>query len=232
VTLAVYVSPVVLVTALLWAIALLFPDVYANWFGYLTPDDFGGTTSATGAAYAALTIFMWIGLIWLAAGRQRARTHTLLLGLPRHGWGVSLFLGVALFVISAGLVLILEALGVAFDTRAQDDLLKELRSPWWLALIFYAVVLGPICEELTFRGFLSTALAQTRVGRIGATLLTSAAWTGIHWNLTGPDLAITFASGVFLSWLVWRTGSIHSSIEVHAVYNAICLAGLSLSTPP
>ncbi len=58
---------------------------------------------------------------------------------------------------------------------------------FWLAVP--AVAIGaPLAEELVFRGQLFAALARSRAGFSGATLITSALWSLLH--LTEPWLAI------------------------------------------
>ena len=49
---------------------------------------------------------------------------------------------------------------------------------FWLA--FPACIGAPLAEELVFRGQLFAALARSRAGFSGATLITSALWSLLH----------------------------------------------------
>jgi membrane protease YdiL (CAAX protease family) len=89
---------------------------------------------------------------------------------------------------------------------------------FWLA--FPAVAIGaPLAEELVFRGQLFAALAQSRAGFSGATLITSVLWSLLH--LTEPWLAIgiIFMMGLTLGTLLIRFGSLWVTIVCHSVWN-------------
>ena len=88
-----------------------------------------------------------------------------------------------------------------------------------LVLLLAAVVLAPLWEELTFRGFLLSALAQSRLGFRGAALVTNSAWTALHWNYSAAGLTAVFTAGTVLTWLLWRTGSIRVPIAAHGIAN-------------
>ncbi len=91
---------------------------------------------------------------------------------------------------------------------------------FWLA--FPAVTIGaPLAEELIFRGQLFSALAQSRAGFSGATLVTSALWSLLH--ITEPWLAmgIIFVMGLVLGALLIRFGSVWVTIACHAVWNGL-----------
>ncbi len=74
-----------------------------------------------------------------------------------------------------------------------------------------AAVIGigaPLSEELLFRGFLLSALAQTRLGFWGAALIATALWTSLHIGYTAIGIIEVSLIGLFFSWLLWRTGSL------------------------
>jgi CAAX protease family protein len=83
-----------------------------------------------------------------------------------------------------------------------------------------------------FRGFLFTGLAKSRLGLWGAAGITSALWTVIHgYSVFG--LIEVMAIGLYLSWLLVRTGSVWVTIFCHAVYNtAIGVALYFITLPP
>lgn len=106
-----------------------------------------------------------------------------------------------------------------------NDVMADLRpylgliqsDAWPLAAL--AIGIGaPLMEELTFRGFLQSALAQ-RLGFWPAALMTTTAWAGLHWGYSLAGLAEVFLIGLYFSWLLWRTGSLIPALVCHALYN-------------
>jgi membrane protease YdiL (CAAX protease family) len=101
----------------------------------------------------------------------------------------------------------------------------------WLVVI--VVSLGaPFSEELLFRGFLQPALAQSRIGYFGASLVTTMGWTALHAGYTPAGLIEVFLIGLFFSWLLWHTGSLWAAILCHAAYNTLLLAIIALVSLP
>jgi len=91
---------------------------------------------------------------------------------------------------------------------------------WVLALLVVGVG-APLSEELLFRGFLLSALARSRVGFVGGALVTSGLWTALHAGYSLAGIVEVFTIGLFLSWLLWRTGSLRVPIFCHGLYNAL-----------
>lgn len=87
-----------------------------------------------------------------------------------------------------------------------------------LALTLVAVaVIGPIAEELFFRGAFLRMLAE-RMEAWPAVLITALLYAGSH--LEPWVLVSTFVLGMALGWLAWMRGSIRSAIVLHGLYNA------------
>jgi membrane protease YdiL (CAAX protease family) len=93
-------------------------------------------------------------------------------------------------------------------------------SEWVLALIVVGIG-APLSEELLFRGFLLPALAQSRLGFLGAALVSTGLWTALHAGYSVAGIVEVFVIGLFFSWLLWRTGSLRVPIFCHAVYNSL-----------
>ncbi len=104
-----------------------------------------------------------------------------------------------------------------------------LRDPWGLekgslslmGFAAYSVVVifvGPIIEEIGFRGWLYAPFAR-KVGRRGAICLTSAIFTYTHFQSL-PDKIPIFLIGLILAWLYDRTGSLAAPIVVHMFINS------------
>ena len=119
-----------------------------------------------------------------------------------------------------------------FQSTLENDgnSLKELLlSPnTQFAAIIAAVVGAPVAEEMLFRGFLLPPLAKTRLGFIGAAIITSLCWAVIH-GYSWQGAVEIFFIGLGFSYLLWRTGSILSSILLHMLFNAV-FVGITLFT--
>ncbi len=203
-------------------VALLF--VYAT-----SPDGFGmgsyhaqkllSLDNPIGVSIVVGSQLASIGLVWLFASRGGMRAQVLQMSRVKPSWGTCLAGGLIVIAVTAVVELILYV-GIGFDFRADAKWLADgLRSVWWPVVVFMAVVLAPLWEELTFRGFLLSALAQTRLGFWGAALISNTAWAALHGNYSVAGMISVFTAGLVLSWLLWRTGSIRAPIVGHAVAN-------------
>ena len=143
---------------------------------------------------------------------------------PRSEWGL-LGLGGVLFV---GLFALENLLPMPKDTPF-EHLFDRPRDAYLLSLI--AVTLGPLMEELFFRGFLYPVLAR-RMGKVIAILLTSTLFGLLHGAQLGYSWAvlIIFLVGVVLTTVRAVTKSVASSFLVHVGYNATLSALLFIAT--
>jgi len=89
-------------------------------------------------------------------------------------------------------------------------------TPVRVALVFFAIVVAPVTEELLFRGILLPALMKGRDFAFAA-LLCSFYFALIH--LHGPSLLSLMALGITFSVGYAATGSILTPIVMHAVFN-------------
>lgn len=133
-------------------------------------------------------------------------------------------------VKGAVLALVVALLGAALRTPDIDMPIKELlRDKASVVLVgVFAVTLGPLCEELIFRGFLQPLLARS-LGAAWAIPLTAALFAIPH----GPQYAwswqhvvlITLAGSAF-GWVRHRTGSTLAATVMHASYNFVFFVAL------
>ncbi len=89
-----------------------------------------------------------------------------------------------------------------------------------LSFLFLGV-LGPVAEEVFFRGFLLTALARS-MGPIPAMVVSSAVFGAAHGNIA--VMIPLFVTGLLLSWLYLRTRSIWPPAVAHIAQNVIALS--------
>jgi hypothetical protein len=93
----------------------------------------------------------------------------------------------------------------------------------YLALVSVISSLANIPEEDT--GILFEGFRYSRLGLAGAILLTSLVWTGLHVGYSLYSLGAIFIFGIVLGYVRYRTGSLWSTVIMHAFYN---LVGMSL----
>ncbi|HVI54237.1 MAG TPA: CPBP family intramembrane glutamic endopeptidase [Luteibacter sp.] len=101
-----------------------------------------------------------------------------------------------------------------------------------VALLPVVVVVGPLVEELLFRGALLSVL-RTRLGDNWAIAISAIVFGAVHlpdldwlWYAV-PNLILV---GVFCAWLRVRSGSIWPGFVAHAANNALAAAGWFMAT--
>ena len=95
------------------------------------------------------------------------------------------------------------------------------RIPLWPLSLLIIAVLAPIAEELLFRGILLPALVRTQLGFWGAAVVSTLAWTLLHFTYSIAGMMLVFLLGMIFSWLYARTGSLRVPIFAHMANNAI-----------
>lgn len=117
---------------------------------------------------------------------------------------------------------LLEWLSVPFEP--QEHLayfgLAERSSPVFFGALATIVVVGPLAEEIVFRGHLRD-LFTTLVGARAALVLTSAAFGVMHGIAFALPLALL---GLLFGWLRERYASLAPAFAAHALHNALTVA--------
>lgn len=180
-----------------------------------------------------------IGLQVLLAQQTLAILLTLLVGLRARGPSAMFALtpplgGAKTYAIAIGIVASFQAIVTTLEfTIVPNDMVRDLkpfvelsRGPLWLFGLVVVGIGAPLSEELLFRGLLMPALAQSRLGGVGAAVFSTGLWTGLHANYSVTGLIEVFATGLLFSWLLWKTGSLRVTILCHGLYNAAIILGL------
>jgi uncharacterized protein len=170
------------------------------------------------AIWQTIAVVLTIGASALFGGRPADVLALRAPAGPRAVYLQAIVLMVALQVV----------VSVVQHTLFADDIFSDLRpmarmlggEEWLLALLVVGVG-APLSEELLFRGFLLSALARSRLGFVGASLLSSGAWTALHAGYSTAGIIEVFLIGLFFSWLLWRTGSLRVALFCHALYNSL-----------
>ena len=93
------------------------------------------------------------------------------------------------------------------------------------AVIFMAVIVAPVAEEILFRGYFYGVIRRFG-GRLPAILTSSLLFAAIHVHL--PSMLGLGILAVILCLLYERTGSLWATITMHATFNAITIVALIL----
>lgn len=185
---------------------------------------------ALGLAWTEVFAFLMPALV-VTAGSNLAIGRWLRLSPPRTPAVVALgaLAGGAGYLLAGALMAATEKL-LPHGWVGTFDVGRIFEGPAWerVALAALAVLLAPACEEIAFRGYVLTALAQRRsppAAIAGAALLFAA----VHLDpVRFPALLLL---GAVFGWLVWRAGSVWPAVAAHAANNAIA-AGLVLRAGP
>ncbi len=137
------------------------------------------------------------------------------------GWVISMGVVVSLIVAVGGALL-----RIPDTDTPMKQLLADPRSVLLVAAA--GITLGPLCEELIFRGFLQPLLVRA-AGRVAGILLAAVPFGLLHLQQYGFSwrhaVLICFAGACF-GWMRERTGSTKASTLMHAAYNSVFFLGL------
>ena len=217
-----------------WHDALLF-------IGLIVPCGFLALAVARGAFFLAgkpnqaafLLLFMFTGYaLWLTAlygllHFRYGRPFWASLGctFPWPRMGLTLVLGPALAIgVALGAVILRTPSGGSALQALMSDRLS-------IVLVgLFSTTLGPLCEELVFRGFFQPLL----VGKFGAhlgVLLCAAPFALLHgpqYNWSWQIVLLLVLAGVVFGYTRLLTGSTAASTLVHATYNLTYFTGYLL----
>lgn len=85
-------------------------------------------------------------------------------------------------------------------------------------LILYSVIVGPICEELTFRG-LTLGYARRAMPFWAANIVQAMLFAGMHMNMLQG--VYTFAIGLLLGYIFYKSGNILLTMILHVLFNFV-----------
>lgn len=218
--------------------AALFPWIEEMSPGQLPPTT-GVPTHAESGAVEALMVWLLlvqvtaIGLV-LAASTLFGADYRRVLQLDRlEGGARTVGYSVLLMAILVGVF------NAAVYWLWQSDMAADMQlymafiqSDAWMAAAVAIGVGAPLMEELLFRGFLMSALAQSRLGFAAASVITTVAWAGLHWGYSFVGLLEVFIVGLYFCWLLWRTGSLWPPLICHALYNSFLMVLLRMADLP
>jgi membrane protease YdiL (CAAX protease family) len=131
-----------------------------------------------------------------------------------------------IFGLLALVATLAERVGIKPSVETIHELIFLEHGAWVMVLtVLLACVMGPVAEEIIFRGVLYSTLRR-RCSRGMAMLISGSVFAAVHTNLIG--FAPIVALGALLAGRYERTGSLLAPIAIHVVHNAL-LMGLALT---
>jgi uncharacterized protein len=162
--------------------------------------------------YAVVAIFMFL----LIEGKYRVRFWPAIRwNWPRSVWPW-LGIGVMLFVVMG----LMGRLLPMPESTPLEEFYKHPRDAYLTSI--FAITLGPLMEELFFRGFLYPVLAR-RMGIAWGIFFTALPFGLMHmfeYGYAWGIVLIIFLVGIVCTAVRARTGSVAASFIVHVAYNA------------
>lgn len=160
-------------------------------------------------SFASLRSLVFEGLsrpLTLRTGEEAAMLTALKLTLTFGVWGA-----VALWGIHVMERPELGAYGFLTNREPMD---AYYFTPWGMTKAVLAVSLGPVCEEIIYRGVLYR-LWERQWGWVAGVVLSAAVFSAIHPH----NLIATFLSAVLYACLYRRTGTLWAPILCHILFN-------------
>ena len=164
-------------------------------------------------------------ILYFVLVKYRERLSSL--GIALKGFYKNVLSGIAAYIFIMPILLVLLILSMLFldsigykspPEPVFDMFFEEKRGNVILFLTIFVSILGPIIEEVFFRGFLYSAVRK-RFGVFLGVLLSGAFFSLLHANIAGflPIMML----GVLMAFLYEKTGSLVASVAIHILHNSI-----------
>lgn len=201
----------------------------------LEGESIDGMTGAAGQAMARMEMTAYLGtyilmfaaplsLLFLVKSKEKVTDYLYVNRAPKIGatlLGCAGILSVnyVFTIISDAEEVIFSRVGVLADVM---EMLGIGDDPISNVLYFFILVVAPaVLEEFCFRGAICGRLAK--YNGTAAVLLSSILFSLIHMNIS--QIPFAFAAGLLMGYVYLRTGSIWSSVLIHAVNNGFAFFG-------
>jgi len=135
---------------------------------------------------------------------------------------------VALVAVLLGTSMLAAVTGVQTPGFISDTYTSARDAGLMTLLVLAFVFLGPLQEELLFRGFFFRGFAPA-LGMWPATIITAAVWALSHGQYQWFFVGEIFALGLVFGWLRGRSGSTILPLMLHAAVNAMAIVAAAMS---
>jgi membrane protease YdiL (CAAX protease family) len=126
----------------------------------------------------------------------------------------------AIAVLAAAIDGVTWLAGLEIVSPFQSEAYTSARADGWVvALTLAIVVVGPVGEEIMFRGFLFRGWVTPGIGGVTAIVLITMLWAMMHVQYDWFGIGQVFLTGLVLGWIRWRSGSTLLTIVLHMLVN-------------
>jgi membrane protease YdiL (CAAX protease family) len=139
-------------------------------------------------------------------------------------WAVPLTFGMIFAVYLCAVLLYLLLPEVRLTPKRYEDMQQAQPTLWIYLFMLGATTIGPVAEEIFFRGFLLNAF-RARMPLAFAVLLQGAIFGVIHYYEIAPTV-VTAIMGVLLGLIYQWRRSLWTPIFVHSAYNLLSVIGV------
>jgi membrane protease YdiL (CAAX protease family) len=166
---------------------------------------------------------LWFAALWLLLRLRYDQPFW-----ASMGWTAAWPGGAGVVLLGPVLAVSLALFGAAIKTPVADNpMLKLLEDRTALVIVgFFAVTLGPLAEELIFRGFLQPVAVRS-LGAAAGVAVASAPFALLHgpqYGWSWRHILLLFVASAAFGVVRHRTGSTAAAAGMHAAYNLTFLA--------
>ena len=141
-------------------------------------------------------------------------------------WKLIFMFSIILLIGAVIIVLLTSFIGITWENSKTEAMQQNITFFTVFIAFISAAIISPIYEEIFYRGFLYRWL-RTRIGFVGAILLSSAIFTVVHFP-TYNAMPVNFFSGLIFALAYEKTNSIWPSVIIHGLTNGIMVLLTSL----
>ena len=127
--------------------------------------------------------------------------------------------------VAALVLLLAAALQMPEMQNPMQELMNDPKAAVWVAV--FAVSVGPLSEEILFRGLLQPVAIRT-AGLVGGILISTIPFALLHgtqYAWSWRHVLLILVAGSAFGWWRVRTGSTGASTLMHAAYNGVLVVG-------
>jgi uncharacterized protein len=161
--------------------------------------------------------------VWIVRRKGRGVRRDLALSITWLDVGIGTLAALAAVFLTVFYVLAALVIGVT-PTAAAAEVAMGITGPWLIALAVSFAIIGPIAEELSFRGLWWGALRKRGASALVATLISGVVFGLGHLEPTRAILLVLI--GLLLGGLRWWTGRLGAGIVAHMLINGLATAAI------
>jgi membrane protease YdiL (CAAX protease family) len=135
------------------------------------------------------------------------------------GW-----LGLTLVFLAAS-----EGLSHLLGRPASEFMIQTYRNAYSRPLLWATfLVAAPLWEEALFRGLMIPGIRHSRLGAVGAVLITSMGWSLLHMQYDVFDIVQIFLGGILLGVARLNTKSLYPTLAMHSLWNLLAMVEVTV----